>query len=208
MAERSPPNRVIIVEDHPLLVDGLCATLSRAGYAPDAASSIAAAELALSQPPLPVAAVVDIGLPDGSGRDLVARFVEQGVPVVVLTGALTGTLTQLLLDRGALGVLDKASPPNELVEALTKAQRGTRYLSARAKATLGEQEALPALTPRERDVLTLIAKGRSTKEIAQELGVAPRTVETHREHLHQKLGARKAADLTREAIKRGLVEDS
>jgi DNA-binding NarL/FixJ family response regulator len=203
-----PSNRVVIVEDHPLLVDGLCATLSRAGYTPDAVSTVAGGEQALATPPLPAAAVVDLGLPDGSGRDLVARFVAQGVPVVVLTGQLTGSLAQLVLDRGALGVLDKTSPPAELVDALAKVRRGQRYLCSRAREVLGENEASPTLTRRELDVLALIAKGMSTKEIATHLGVAPRTVETHREHLHQKLGAHKAADLTREAIRRGLVEST
>lgn len=201
-------NRVVIVEDHPLLVDGLCATLMRAGYVPDAVSTVAGADQALEASPLPVAAVVDLALPDGSGRDLIVRYVARGVPVVVLTGQLTGSLAQLVLDRGALGVLDKTSPPAELVDALARVRRGQRYLCARAREVLGDNDSQPVLTRRELDVLALIAKGMSTKEIATRLGVAPRTVETHREHLHQKLGAHKAADLTREAIRRGLIESS
>lgn len=197
---------VLLVEDHPLLVEGLRSLLDHAGFTEIlTASGVAEAMAAMaSAAPLSLA-VVDYALDDGLAVDLIGQLDEKHVPCIVLTGHVTAPVVQNALDAGALGFVGKGSPPSTLLAAITAVTSGERYLCERSARVLEDVAPRTALSPRETQVLTLIAEGHSTKDIALRLGIAPRTVETHREHLHGKLHAHNAADLTREAIKRSLV---
>ena len=103
-----------------------------------------------------------------------------------------------------MGRLLKDSAATELRQALRAVHRGERYFAASPDAPEAA-DALGVLTPRERDVLRGIARGRTNKEIAGELGIGARTVETHRESLMRKLGVRTVAGLTRLALESGLT---
>ena len=201
---------VVLIEDHPLVVESVRGLVLREGFVlAGEASTVADAELLLSDTcgrsqRCPVA-VVDVSLPDGSGLAIVEQWTPRGVRFVVLSGNVSARNVRESLDAGAHAFVAKAARPAFLAMALRKVAKGERFLCDAARLALAATPVEPALTPREAAVLRLIASGLSNKEVAQELGVAPRTIETHRERLLQKLGARNAADLTREAIRRGLV---
>jgi DNA-binding NarL/FixJ family response regulator len=197
---------VLLVEDHPLLVEGLRAVLSHSGFDDiHTASSVAEAEEVVAGAAPLALAVVDWALSDGLAIGLLRRLEAKAVPVIVLTGHVTADVVKNALDAGALGFVGKGSPPSTLIAAIATVAGGERYLCERSSAAIEGMAPRTVLSPRETQVLALIAEGLSTKAIAKRLGIAPRTVETHREHLHGKLQAHNAADLTREAIKRNLV---
>ena len=206
--------RIVLVEDHPLVAAGLRATLDRMGYEIVAQPRTLAEARALGVRDRPGAArrldlaIVDVELPDGSGLEVVSEWSALGVPCVVLTGHTTASRVRAARAAGALGFVAKTAPLGTILEALAAAMRGEPYLCRVAQVTLENEEEDVALTPRESQVLAYIAAGRSNKQIAALLRVAPRTVETHRERLMEKLAAHNAADLTRAAMHRGLLRRS
>jgi two-component system response regulator NreC len=118
-------------------------------------------------------------------------------------------LARRALDDGALGYLFKDAAHLELVEAVRAASQGERYLPAAVSAGLsrdpGEGET-QALSPRETDVLRLMALGHTNREIGEQLELSVRTVETHRAHIQQKLGLTTRPELTRYALENNLID--
>lgn len=135
--------------------------------------------------------------------------------LIVVSSNETRAQIEAALRAGASGYVTKGASAGELTEAIECVHAGRFYLSPSATGPLVELVAHPAcsggdsklsrLTGREREVLQLIAEGLSAKEIAVELGVAPKTAESHRAHLMEKLGIHKASALVRFAIREGLV---
>lgn len=210
-AMAAPASGVLLLEDHPLVRNALRRVVAREGLAILAEhASVGDAErwLASLSPSAVrrVVALVDVHLPDGSGIEWVARWASKGLRAVVLTGETSRARVLQAMDAGALGFVDKTADPSVIREALAAAGAGRRYLCVSARRALEHLDAFePALTRRETEVLGLIAAGRTNREIATQLGIALRTAETHRERLLAKLGAHNAADLTREALRRGLA---
>ena len=159
---------------------------------------------------LPRVLVLDLGLSDGSSIETVARLREQ-VPrteVVMLTMDESPLFAQEAFDAGAVGFVLKDRADSELVEAVHRAARGEEYVSPRVAAGLdmlrravGGDE----LSPREVEVLRLIALGHTSVEIASKLRLSRRTVETHRARILRKLGCRTRADLVQFALRRRLL---
>lgn len=199
---------LLVVEDHPLVTESVAALGKRAGIArAEVATTVAEAQVLLERAQLDrMVAVVDIQLGDGSGLDLLRRWAPQGLRALVLTGEVTDQAIRDSLAAGALGFVAKTEGPQILLRAIEAVSHGDSYLSEAAKRVMSSAVPGVALTPRETDVLGLVGRGLTNKEIAQQLGVAVRTAESHRERLMNKLGAHNAADLTREAVKRGLVK--
>ncbi|MFT3863350.1 MAG: response regulator transcription factor [Solirubrobacterales bacterium] len=159
----------------------------------------------------PDVVVLDVNLPDGLGVEAVAdlRRDHPGTQVVLLTMERDIGLARRALDDGALGYLFKDAAHLELVEAVRAAARGERYLPPAVSAGLsrGPVDAAPqALSPRETDVLRLMALGHTNREIGEQLDLSVRTVETHRAHIQQKLGLTTRPELTRYALEHGLVD--
>ncbi len=203
-------DRLILVEDHPLMFVGLRrlareSRLTVVGEVTTVADADAVLARELAPGARPMLGIIDVQLPDGSGIDLVRRWAPHGLRAVVLTGEVSAARVGAALGAGALGFVAKTAPPEIVAEALGAAARGAQYLCVRAREIVEQRAADASLTARETEVLVLVASGLANKEIAERLGVAPRTIETHREHLLDKVGARNAADLTREAIRRGLL---
>jgi two-component system response regulator NreC len=155
--------------------------------------------------------VLDVNLPDGLAVDAVAglreRFPE--TQIVLLTMERDIGLARRALDDGALGYLFKDAAHLELVEAVHAAAEGRRYVTAAVTAGLsrGEVESTPrTLSPRETDVLRLMALGHTNREIGEALGLSVRTVETHRAHIQQKLGLSTRPELTRYALEHDLID--
>jgi len=168
----------------------------------------------------PDVVVLDITMPELSGLDLLP-MVRKNLPrtkVVMLTHHEGESFVERALKSGAEGYLSKDSDPAELAVAILAVQRGDPYVSPRVasglvKSVRGGQDGRPTslsrlteLTPREREVLQLLAVGRSNKEVASELDISLGTAKKHRENLQRKLGCGSAAELARLAIREGLLE--
>jgi two-component system response regulator NreC len=154
--------------------------------------------------------VLDVNLPDGLAVDAVADLRESApeTQIVLLTMERDLTLARRALDDGALGYLFKDAAHLELIEAVRAAAEGRRYLPAAVAAGLAKSkengESQP-LSPRESDVLRLMALGHTNREIGEQLDLSIRTVETHRAHIQQKLGLSTRPELTRYALDHRLI---
>jgi len=173
--------------------------------------------LALAAELRPDVVVLDISMPDQSGLEVAARLrTGSSAPRILILSMHNNTEYVLESVRaGAQGYLLKDTAAAELRTAVRAVCRGESYFSPPVATRLtaavrGEYGAtnggLDLLTSREREVLLGVARGRTNKEIAAELGISPRTVETHRESLMRKLQIRTVAELTRLAIESGIMQ--
>ncbi len=155
--------------------------------------------------------VLDLGMSSrGSGiaaLDKLSREMRD-MRIVVLTMNDDPVFARRVLDNGALGLVLKEMADSDLPAAVRDASHGNRYVSPLLAAKLngGKQSDSGVLTPREREVLRLIALGYTSVEIAQKLGLSPRTIETHRARIHRKLNLDTRAQLVRYALRHELME--
>jgi two-component system response regulator NreC len=159
---------------------------------------------------MPHVVVLDVRLPNGSTIDTIRRLREAApeTEVVVLTMEESPAFAQQTLDAGAAGFVLKDRADVELPIAIRQASRGEEYISPRLAAALGALRKGvdgDGLSPREVEVLRLIALGHTSVEIAQRLNLSRRTVETHRARIHRKLGLETRAQLVRYALGRHLI---
>jgi DNA-binding NarL/FixJ family response regulator len=207
--------KILIVEDHDIVQHGLRQVLAVA--LPDAVFEQAAdAEVASG---LLTSAhwdlvILDLGLPGRSGLDLLRdiRSRSPGSPVLVVTASTDREMLERCLREGAAGYLSKGTAAAELAMAARKLLGGGRYLSPAHAKLLGEagdlgveHSPIEALSPRELEVLRLVASGRASKEIGALLDVSEKTVATYRARIGEKLGLSGTAELVRFALKHGLV---
>jgi len=211
--------RVIIADDHAMVREGIKSVLERAGFEVVGEASNGTEVLPLAERVQPDVAVLDISMPGETGLQAAARL-RQALPHVrVLILSMYDTTEYVLesVRAGAHGYLLKDGAAQELANAIRAVQNGEAYFSPAVAARLSaavrgdiEREqrrtSLDLLTGREREVLAGIAKGLTNKEIAAELGISHRTVETHRESLMRKLGIRTVAGLTKFSLEAGLIE--
>jgi two-component system, NarL family, response regulator NreC len=207
--------RILVVDDHPLLVEGIRSFLSQQERV-ELVGVAYEGETALRQTGTlrPDVALVDISLPDINGLDLIPRLrqVSPVLKVLVLTMHKEREYILQALCLGVNGYLLKDAAVDELMEAIAAVLSGKLFFS-RNLAQQAMQNFLPqpgkeeiaALSRREREVLRLVAVGKSNKEIAALLGIAVRTVQTHRTHLMEKLNIHTVAELTRYALAEGLL---
>jgi DNA-binding NarL/FixJ family response regulator len=214
MEQRSPGAAratVAIVDDHPLVREGLAA---RIGAQPDmevcgeAADIESALELIVTRRPSLV--IVDIALRDGHGIDLIKRIVAAGVNtrMLVVSAYDESLFAERALRAGALGYVNKQELQGKVVEALRTVLRGERYLSpamaqrliAQAIGSKVAHGGTEALTDRELQIFQLIGRGKSTRDIAQELNVSVHTIDSHREHIRAKLNLRSGTELIQRAV--------
>ena len=207
-----PKIAVVLVDDHAVVRSALRALLDAqvdlevVGEAADLAGAREA--VAADSPDV---LVLDVNLPDGLGVDAIAdlREAHPGTQVVLLTMERDIGLARRALDDGALGYLFKDAAHLELVEAIRAAAAGDRYLPPAVSAGLSrepDKSAEHALSPRETDVLRLMALGHTNREIGEQLELSVRTVETHRAHIQQKLGLTTRPELTRYALENNLID--
>lgn len=154
--------------------------------------------------------VLEDAIADGSCIELIWQLREHTptTQIVVLTANEDPAYAQRALTAGASGCVTEQLADNELPKAIRAAARGEQYLSAPLATRLEELHRSlteSALTPREVEVLRLIALGHTSVEIARQLHLSPRTVETHRAHIHKKLELTTRAQLVRYALRRGLL---
>jgi two-component system, NarL family, response regulator NreC len=211
--------RILIVDDHRIMREGLRAILERhpemeiVGEASNGREA-----LVLAHKLRPGIVVMDITMPELNGIDATRRIASELPEVKVIALSMNSDRRYVLamLSAGAWGYLLKNSASEELTRAIETAAANQKYVSpliadAVVQSAIREptakvaSEGVSALSAREREVLQLLAEGRTSKEIALKLGVAVTTVETHRRQIMSKLSIRSIAELTKYAIREGLT---
>jgi DNA-binding NarL/FixJ family response regulator len=202
---------VLLADDHAIVAEGL-ASLLREEFTLVGTVGSGAELLEFARDLRPDVIVTDVAMPGMSGLDALRRLRADGVAakVVFLTMHADPELVAEALRAGASGFVVKHSAGKELVAAIHAALAGRTSVPASLAQDVLETLATPRaagdrkLTPRQRDVVRLLAEGRTMKEIAAALGVSPRTVETHKYQALEALGLGTTADLIRYAIEHGL----
>lgn len=207
MSEAQSPIRVFVVEDHTIVRQGLIALMETAGdleVVGEAGDGRSALEMILESKPDVV--LCDLAIPGLSGLEVIKRLQDADAPprVVVLSMYHDPVWVKRALDAGANGYLLKGSGVKDVLDAVRAVAAGEDYLSPGAKRAA---DADP-LTDREREVLTLIAQGHTSKEIGAILDISSRTAEHHRARIMKKLKIGDVAGLTRYAIRTGLVDEN
>lgn len=210
--------RVLVADDHKILREGLRSLLE----SQDDMEVVAEAEdgrtaVGLARELKPDVVVMDVAMPDLNGIEATRQIVADSpnVAVIGLSMHSDRRFVAGMLSAGAYGYLLKDCTFDELVEAIRSVVAGRRYLSPAVTGVvvddyvrrLTKEESVPCsvLTAREREVLQLLAEGKSTKEMASQLHVSVKTIETHRQKIMEKLGLHSVAELTKYAIREGLV---
>lgn len=210
--------RVLLCDDHTLVRAGIRALVLETPDATIVAEADNGREaVTLARQHRPELVVMDISMRELNGIEATAQ-IRAELPqthVLILSMHTTEDFVRRALKAGASGYLVKDSAPLELKMAIEAIRRGETYLSSRVSKTLlsglvdgrppQSESSLDALTPRQREILQLIAEGRSTKEIAFTLSVSVKTVETHRAALMERLGIRDVAGLVVFAVRHNLI---
>lgn len=208
------PIRVLLADDHVLVRQGLKSLLEREKFQVVAEASDGQDAIRFAESLLPDIAVIDISMPTLNGIDA-AREIARSCPktkVILLTQHEEDQYIREALNAGVSGYVLKSQAANELVHAIHQVSHGQFYLSPGVSRAVVEayrtKSQMPAdpLTVRERQVLQLIAEGRSTKDVASLLGISVKTAESHRTRLMHKLDIHETASLVRYAVRRGLVQ--
>jgi len=200
--------RVLLIEDHFLARIALHSVLSGhaqiliVGEASDGESGVA-----MYRDLRPDVVVLDLRLPRVSGFDVIVQLRREfpNARIVVLSNLHGSEDIYRAVRGGAMGYLTKDASGEEVLNAIQNVDRGLRYLPHAALDRLAERMPSIELTPRESEVLTCITQGRSNREIADELGIAEKTVRIHVSAVLEKMGARDRTQATIYALQRGLV---
>lgn len=206
------PVRILIVDDHPIVREGLSSLLSRqsdfevCGEAEDAISA-----LRLIEETTPHVVTVDISLRGASGLDLIRRIAQQYPTLRLIVCSLHDEIlyAERALNAGALGYVNKHEATLTIVNAVRRVLERRIYLSAEMSERLalrllgdgskGERQGIETLSDRELEVFQLIGNGLTTLEVAQKLNLGVKTIETHRRRIKEKLNIKNTAQLAREA---------
>jgi DNA-binding NarL/FixJ family response regulator len=213
--------RVMVVDDHPMWRDAVARDLGDAGFEVVATASDGRAALNRAPAARPDVVVLDLQIPAPNGVEVTAALVEADPTVRVLILSASGEQDDVLaaVKAGATGYLVKSASRSELVDAVSRVARGdTVFTPGLAGLVLGEYRRLsdtpaaaaddtPRLTDRETEVLRLVAKGLSYKQIAERLVLSHRTVQNHVQNTLRKLQMHNRVQLARYAIEKGLDED-
>jgi two-component system response regulator NreC len=203
--------RVLLADDHALMRRSLRLLLNgEEGIEVIAEADDLAAVTRHVHSRAPHVLVLDLSMPDGSSIEAISRLREQApaTQIVVMTMEENPVFAQRAFAAGAVGFVAKDLADAELPQAIRAAARGEEFVSPRIATRLDAlQRSITddALSPREVEVLRLIALGHTSVEIARKLHLSPRTVETHRANIYRKLGLATRAELVRYSLRRGLL---
>ncbi len=206
--------RLLLADDHEVVRQGFRALLEKAGYEIVGEAADGQEAVRLAQALHPQVAILDVRMPLLNGMEA-AREIIRTAPqtrVVLLTMHIEEPYVLQALQTGISGYVLKSKSASELLQAVQEALRGGLFLSPDVSGTvvrayLSNSEPAPdSLGSRERQVLQLVAEGKSTKEIAVLLGISVKTAESHRGHIMEKLNIHSVAGLVRYAIRRGMIE--
>lgn len=214
--------RILVADDHDILRRGLKQLLtSRVGWQVCAEARTGREAVKLSEQHKPDIVVIDISMPDLNGLEAARRIRKAipGVGIVILTLHFSDQLVKDIVAAGARGYVMKADADRDLVHAVDALANNRTFFTARAAEMLltdfTERVATEApaavnpqsrLTPREREIVQMLAEGKSSKEVAAVLGISVKTAETHRANIMRKLQVHSISELVRYAIRNGIIE--
>ncbi|MBZ5513929.1 MAG: response regulator transcription factor [Acidobacteriia bacterium] len=208
------PLRIILADDHQIVRQGIKSLLQQEGFNVVGEAADGYEAIRLAKELHPDVAVLDLGMPLINGTNA-AREILRELPRMKVILLTMHTEEQYVLDAlqaGVTGYVVKTEAASDLVRALKEVCAGATYLSSKisraiVRAYLERRTGAPdPLTPREREVLQLIAEGKTTKEIASVLEISVKTADSHRTNIMSKLGTHGIAGLVRYAIRRGWIE--
>jgi len=210
--------RILLADDHKIVRDGLRTLIGKeAGMEVIGEAENGRKALKMAEKIRPNVVIIDVTMPDMNGIEATKKMVTEvpGVKVIALSMHSDRRFVLGMLEAGASGYLMKDCAFDELAKAVRSVSTGQTYLSPSIADVLVKgyldrvneklSVARSPLTEREREILQLLAEGRSSKEIAAHIGVSVKTVETHRRNMMQKLNMRSVAELTKYAIREGLI---
>jgi len=210
--------RIVIADDHKLMRQGLSSLLSQQADIQVVGQAINGREaVQLAERESPDVVVMDVSMPDLNGIDAARQILSRSprTRVIALSMHSDRQFVAEMFRAGARGYLLKDSAFEELASAITRVAKDETYIAPRIsgfrmedytrKEERGEPLLAPRLSEREREVLQMMAEGKGTKEIAADLHLSAKTVETHRQHLMDKLEMYSVAELTKFAIREGLT---
>ena len=213
------PFRILVTDDHEVVRRGLCALLrNQAGWevCGEASDGREAVEKALRLKPEVV--ILDVGMPNLNGLEATRQILKADfqIKVLILTLHDSDQVVQDVLNAGARGFLLKTDAARDLVAAVDALRRGKTYFTPRVAARVldylkrnggapPEPPVRSRLTPREREIVQLLAEGKSSKEVAVVLGVSLKTAETHRSNIMRKLELHSVSDLVLYAVRNNIV---
>jgi DNA-binding NarL/FixJ family response regulator len=209
--------RILIVDDYEVVRRGIRTLLEgESGWEVCGEASTGPAAIEAAGDLKPDLVILDLGLPELHGLEVTRRILQRRpeTEVLVLTMHASEELIRQVLRAGAHGYVLKSDAGEQLITAVRSLQEHQPFLTTRVTEVVldgflkgvADDAVGEALTPREREVLQLVAEGRSSKSIAAGLGVTVKTIESHRASLMRKLHLRTVADLVRYAVRNGLVE--
>jgi DNA-binding NarL/FixJ family response regulator len=211
--ERAAPKRIFIVDDHPIVCAGLVAQFAGHPHLEVCGTAGDVAEAVLRIPEAqPDAIIIDVMLKSGSGIDLVKRLKakDDGFRILVWSMYPEHVYAERAFHAGANGYVDKAKDPEQIIEALNTVLDGKIYMSEALREkllgnTFARQDknvrpAFERLADRELEAFELIGQGWTTLEIAKRMHVSPKTVDTYRARIKEKLGLRNGTELIHNAI--------
>jgi DNA-binding NarL/FixJ family response regulator len=210
---RSMATRILIVDDHPLVRQGLIGLISNE---PDLevcgeASGVAEAQQ-IAEATHPDVAIIDLSLKDGSGIALIKEFKDRYADMKLLVLSMHDELlfAERALRAGAVGYVSKDKASRTIVQAVRAIQAGKLYLSQRMMQRMMQRaigaradsarSPIERLTDRELEIFEMIGQGLTTRQIANRLELSPKTIETHREHIKEKLELTNTAELAKHAV--------
>jgi len=210
--------RVLVVDDHTIVRDGICALLALSGDIEVVGEAANGSEaLQMGRELKPDVVLMDISMPIMDGLEATRRICKEfpAIKVLVLTQYDDKEYVFPVIEAGASGFISKVAASAELALGIRSVYRGDSYLSPSVARLLVEDyqhgskqvshDPYEQLTDRERDVLKLVAEGYTTQEIADMLVVSPKTVEGHKTNLMAKLGIRNRIDLVKYALRKGII---
>jgi DNA-binding NarL/FixJ family response regulator len=208
------PIQVLLADDHQIVRQGLRAMLEHEGFKVVGEAGDGREAVRLAETTHPDVAVLDLMMPALNGLDAAREMLRASkrMKAILLTMHTDDPYVLEALRAGISGYVLKTQATQDLVQAIREVTRGAIYLSPGVSKTVVDayrnKSDLPPdpLSPREREVLQLVAEGKTTKEVAALLGISVKTAESHRTRIMSKLGIHETAGLVRYAIRRGIVQ--
>ena len=209
MEKQQAPIRILIVDDHPVVRTGLTSMLTtQEGFEVVAAASTGEEALALVKQLQPAILLLDLRMPGMNGFDILDAMQREAAPprVIVLTSFETEEEVYRAVNAGAHGYLLKSTVQHEMVAAIRAVASGARHIPQRIASRLAQRMSRPALTHRELEILEMLAKGLTNKQIGAVFQISGNTARNHVNNILQKLDVADRTEAVSIAIQQGLVD--